>query len=124
MASTNLTDFTKAIDKFLDQCEKEVGENLESGLDEAQNYLLNQLQDASPRKTGDYAAHWKPSGKGKGYRVIKNDKLVEWKNGHDKHLAGILEYSTRHSKPHIESTKRKARPKILKILKESITKDN
>ncbi|MBQ6519475.1 MAG: hypothetical protein IJI14_12195 [Anaerolineaceae bacterium] len=130
MAATNLGDFTKAIDKFLDQCEKDVGENLESGLDEAQEYLIDKLKEASPKQTGDYAKHWKKWAYGKGYRLIANDKQVKmsqktYRNvAHDKHLAGILEYSTYHNAPHIESTKRKARPKILKILKESITKDN
>ena len=57
MAATNLGDFTKAIDKFLDQCEKDVGENLESGLDEAQEYLIDKLKEASPKQTGDYAKH-------------------------------------------------------------------
>lgn len=123
MATTNPGNFTKVIEKFLDQVQQEVGENLEKGLDQAQDLLIDQLKDASPKgESGDhYADHWKPAEKGKGYRKIKNDKTVEWKNGHDKHLAGILEYSTKHSKPHIESTRRKSRRKILKILKDSIT---
>ena len=120
MATTNLGDFTKSLEKILDEYKKDVTKSLEGGLDEAQDYLTEQLKAASPKRTGDYAAHWKPGSKGEGYRTVKNDKIVEWKNGHDKHLAGILEYSTNHSKPHIESTRRKARPKIIKILKESI----
>lgn len=124
--TTKPGDFTKAIDKFLEKCEKEVGENLESGLDEAQDYLIEKLKENSPKDTGDYADHWKKWAYGKGFRLVANDKRVKmskktYRNvAHDQHLAGILEYSTYHSNPHIEETKRKARPKIMKILKDSI----
>ena len=124
MASTvSLTDFTKQVDKFLEDCTKDVSENLEEGLDEAQGYLIDQMRSASPKETGDYAAHWHEGKSGKGYRRVVNDKKVEWKNGHDTHLAGILEYSTNHNHPHIEATKRASRRKILQILKDSVTKD-
>lgn len=120
MATTSLSDFSKAIERVLDQYEKDVSEALEPGLDKSQNLLISQLKEASPKNTGDYASHWKKGSSGKGYRTVINDKTVRWKNGHDQHLAGILEYSTNHSSPHIESTRRKVRPKIMKILKESI----
>ena len=123
MATVNLTDFTRQIDKFLENCEKDVEGNLEKGLDESQTYLINQLKAASPKRTGDYESHWHEGTSGKGFRRIVNDKTVAWENGHDQHLAGILEYSTNHSKPHIETTKQASRKKILQILKESITKD-
>ena len=127
--STNLGDFTKQVDKFLEDCTKDVSENLEKGLDEAQEYLIDQLKAASPKKTGDYANHWKKGISGKGYRKVINDKRVKMSKktyryvAHDQHLAGILEYSTNHNHPHIEATKRASRRKILQILKDSVTKD-
>ena len=122
MATVSLSNFTKTVEKILDQYKEDVSAAVEPGLDEAEKYLIQELKSASPKDTGDYASHWQESSRSQGYRAIKNDKKVEWKNGHDQHLAGILEYSTNHAKPHIESTRRKARPKILKMLKESITK--
>lgn len=119
MATANLGDFTKSIEKILETYQKDVTESLESGLDDAQDYLTEELNSESPKETGDYADHWKPGTSGKGYRRVINDKKVAW-NGKQTHLAGILEYSTKHSKPHIENTRRKARPKIMKILKDSI----
>lgn len=118
MATVNPGDFTKQIEKILDEYQKDVTENLEKGLDEAQDLLISELKNASPG-TGDYASHWKAGDSGKGYRRVINDKTVPW-NGKQQSLAGILEYSTNHSSPHIESTRRKARPKIIKILKDSI----
>lgn len=119
MATSSLGNFTKQIEKILDEYKEDVSDNLEKGLDQAQKFLITELQEASPG-SGDYKSHWKAGVSGKGYRRVINDKKVLWK-GKEQNLAGILEYSTKHSKPHIESTKRKARPKILKILKGSIT---
>lgn len=118
MATTNLGDFTKQIEKILDEYQKDVTESLESGLDQAQNLLIEELKSASPG-SGDYKGHWKAGTSGKGYRRVINDKTVSW-HGKQQSLAGILEYSTKHSKTHIEATRRKARPKIMKILKDSI----
>ena len=118
MATASLGNFTKQIEKILDEYQKDVTEDLEKGLDEAQDYLIGQLKAASPG-SGDYKDHWKEGKSGKGYRRVINDKTVPW-NGKQQSLAGILEYSTNHGSPHIEATRRKARPKIMKILKESI----
>jgi len=118
MATANLGNFTKQIEKILEEYQQDVTANLEKGLDEAQNLLISELKTASPG-TGDYKSHWKAGDSGKGYRRVINDKTVPW-NGKQQSLAGILEYSTKHSKPHIETTKRKARPKIMQILKDSI----
>lgn len=118
MATTDLGNFTKQIEKLLDEYQKDLSDALEGGLDKSQEYLIEELKKASPG-TGDYKSHWKAGESGKGYRRVINDKTVPW-NGKQQSLAGILEYSTNHCSPHIESTRRKARPKIMKILKESI----
>ena len=118
MATTSLSNFAKTIERMLEEYQADVTEALEDGLDKAQNYLINELKQASPGN-GDYISHWKKGESGKGYRRVINDKTVPWK-GKQQSLAGILEYSTNHSSPHIESTRRKVRPKIMKILKESI----
>lgn len=120
MARCNVSDFTGAVEKLLDQYSQDLSSAVESGLDEAEKYLINQMIEASPKETGDYKSHWKAGTSGKGYRRVVNDKTVPWK-GRQQSLAGILEYSTQHGKPHIEATRRKARPKILKILKDNIT---
>lgn len=129
MASTGLGNFTKQIEKILDEYQKDVSESLERGLDEAQIYLIGVLKRASPvgESNDHYAGHWKKGDDNhQGFRTVKNDKKVPMSRNtylnvaHDSHLAGILEYSTNHSVPHIEATRRKARPKIMKILKESI----
>ncbi|MBR6090858.1 MAG: hypothetical protein IKP86_13055, partial [Anaerolineaceae bacterium] len=78
MATTNLGDFSKAIEKILDEYLQDVTESLEGGLDEAQDYLIEQLQAASPENTGDYRSHWKTGESGKGYRRVINDKTVPW----------------------------------------------
>ena len=121
MAKTvSFRSITTEIEKILEEYQKDVTTEIETGLDAAQKVLIEELKKASPGK-GDYKDHWKAGESGKGYRRVINDKMVEWK-GKPNSLAGILEYSTKHSKPHIESTKRKTKPRILKILKESITK--
>lgn len=119
MATTNVGNFAKSVEKILADYEKDVTESLEAGLDESQDLLVDALKEASPAKTGDYAAHWKPGKSVKGIRIIENDKTVLW-NGKQQPLAGILEYSTKHARPHIEKTRRETRPKIMKILKKAI----
>ena len=121
MAKTvSFRSITTEIEKILEEYQKDVTTAVETGLDDAQNLLINELKTASPG-SGDYKSHWKAGDSGKGYRRVINDKTVPW-NGKQQSLAGILEYSTKHSKPHIEKTKRQAKQKILKIIKESIQK--
>lgn len=120
---TDLGNFITSIENILDKYADDKTEALEKGLDEAQNYMIQTLKDGSPSNTGDYRNHWKPGESGKGYRRVINDKTVAWK-GKQQSLAKILEYSTKHSKPHVEEIKRKDRPKIMRILKESIQKTN
>ena len=120
MATVTTENFTRTIEKILDQYKADVSAAVEPGLDEAQQFLIDQLQAASPGK-GDYRSHWQKGQSGKGYRRVINDKMVLWK-GKKTHLAGILEYSTKHAKPHIEKTKRASRKQILQLLKDSIIK--
>lgn len=120
MATVSTANFTRTIEKILEEYKEDVSQAVEAGLDEAQNYLIDQMRAASPG-TGDYKSHWQKGQSDKGYRRVINDKMVEWK-GKQTHLAGILEYSTKHAKPHIERTKRAARKTILQMLKESIIK--
>ena len=80
MATVSLSNFTKTVEKILDQYKEDVSAAVEPGLDEAEKYLIQELKSASPKDTGDYASHWQESSRGKGYRAIKNDKKVEWKS--------------------------------------------
>jgi len=119
VATTNLGNFVQAVNQIIDGIAEDVSERIEDGLDRSQDYLKRELKKASPVDTGEYAASWKTGASGRGYRRIINDRKVKWR-GRYTHLAGILEYSTNHSRPHIETTRRNARRQIIEILKESI----
>lgn len=115
----DLGNFAPAVEKILSDFETDMREQVESGLDEAQDYLIEQMKAASPKSSGDYAGNWKAGAKGEGFRTVKNDTTVMW-NGKSTPLAGILEYSTKHAVPHIQDTRRRSRGQIIKILKKAI----
>ena len=130
MVTVSLGNFTKAVDKLLEEYQSDVTEAIENGLDESQQLLIDSLKapDASPvgKSSDHYRDHWKAGeNKKKGYRTVKNDKLVPMRKqtlkiAHDSHLAGILEYSTHHNHPHIKKTQKRVRRKIFNILKNHI----
>ncbi len=67
----------------------------EEGLTAAQNVLIKNLKNNSPKgKTGEYAKSWKAKKKYKLKRYVGNVKTVKGKEG-DIPLSNILEYSAK-----------------------------
>lgn len=100
----NIDDLEIAIEDLLDDYSDDIYFLTEEGLNEAENVLIENLKNASPKDTGEFAKSWK--GKGKKYklrRYVGNTKMVEGKKGPIP-LSNILEYSTTHGKPFIKKT--------------------
>ena len=90
---------------MLRQYGEHVLEAAEDGLDKAEGYILERLEEASPKGTGGFSRAWEGSGrKYKLARFIRNSKMVPSKTSGEIPLSNILEYSKRHGKPFIRRT--------------------
>jgi hypothetical protein len=91
------------IKKILGDYGDTVFELSEDGLDEAEEILINELEQNSPTGvTNKYKKGWK-SKKYKGRRFVGNTTTVKGKKG-DIPLSNILEFSTTKGNPHIQKS--------------------
>jgi hypothetical protein len=118
--SINIDDLAVSIEEILEEYSDEIFFATEEGLDEAEKVLIKNLEEASPKESGDFAKSWK--GKGKKYRLrryVGNTKLVDGKKGPIP-LSNILEYSTVRGKPFIKKTYEKSIPEMRDAIIKSI----
>ena len=78
-----------------------LNKNINSAIDKASDELINQLKLNSPRKTGNYPENWTKSSYNKKV-FIGNTTNVNGRNKKQIPLINILEYSTKHGKPHVQ----------------------
>lgn len=112
MKKINIDDLEIAIEDILDDYSDDIYFLTEEGLNEAEKVLIENLKEASPKDSGEFAKSWK--GKGKKYklrRYVGNTKMVEGKKGPIP-LSNILEYSTVRGKPFIKDTYEKSIPEM------------
>lgn len=78
-----------------------LNKDINSAIEKASDELINQLKINSPRKTGNYSENWTKSSYNKKV-FIGNTTNVNGKNKKQIPLINILEYSTKHGKPHVQ----------------------
>lgn len=122
----NIDDLEIAIEDLLDDYSDEIYFLTDEGLNEAENVLIENLKEASPKSppsvkgSGKFAKSWK--GKGKKYklrRYVGNTKMVEGKKGPIP-LSNILEYSTIRGKPFIKKTYEESIPAMREAIIKTI----
>lgn len=116
----NIDDLEIAIEDLLDDYSDEIYFLTDEGLNEAENVLIENLKEASPKDSGKFAKSWK--GKGKKYklrRYVGNTKMVEGKKGPIP-LSNILEYSTIRGKPFIKKTYEESIPAMREAIIKTI----
>lgn len=87
---------------------RDYGDLVYKATDEAlaagEKVLINNLRDASPKRTGEFAKGWRGTGKKyKLKRYVGNTTMVKGRKG-EMPLSNILEYSTTKGKPFIKKT--------------------
>ncbi|MBR0518639.1 HK97 gp10 family phage protein [bacterium] len=78
-----------------------LNKDINSAIEKVSDELINQLKSNSPRKTGNYAENWTKSSYNKKV-FIGNTTNVNGRNKTQIPLINILEYSTKHGKPHVQ----------------------
>lgn len=107
------------IKKALSEYSQEVSENVEAGLDEASDFLVSELENSTPVKTGKTRDSWERSTKYKGVRYINNSALTE----EGIPIVNILEYSSDHGSPFVKDTFDKSINDIESILSKNLNKE-
>lgn len=113
MASFSFLDLEKELNKFSDN----VKVNLEKALDEASDYVMEQLKNNTPVKTGKTKESWERSTKYKGVRYINNTSL----NKNDIPIINLLEFGKK-GKPFARKTFDACIPQVENIFKNNIEK--
>lgn len=78
-----------------------LNKDINSAIEKASDELINQLKLNSPRRTGNYSENWTKSSYNKKV-FIGNTTNVNGRNKKQIPLINILEYSTKHGKPHVQ----------------------
>ena len=92
-----------------------LNKDINSAIEKASDELINQLKLNSPRKTGNYAENWTKSSYNKKV-FIGNTTNVNGRNKKQIPLINILEYSTKHGKPHVQKIFEKNLTKLENII--------
>ena len=109
---------------ILNEYSQEVFESKEQALDKASDYLIEQLKNASPVKTGEFSNSWIRTTKYKGVRYIGNTAGGSTnKYGHQIPLSNLIEFSSK-GKPFIRRTFEQNKDEIIKIIKGEIENGN
>ena len=122
MAKSHQKQFNLAeeLKPILDEYSSDLRVLKEKALDSAADYLVDELEKASPVKTGDLKHSWMRTDKYQSVRYIGNTASAG-KNeyGKDIPLTNILEYSVK-GHPFIRATFEANKEAIIKIIKETI----
>lgn len=109
---------------ILDEYSQEVFESKERGLDKASDFLMEQLEKASPVKTGEFSNSWIRTTKYKGVRYIGNTAVGSTNQyGYQIPLSNLIEFSSK-GKPFIRRTFEENKDEIIKIIKGEIENGN
>lgn len=111
--SFSFLDLEKELNKFSDK----IYVNKEKALDEASDYVMGQLENNTPMRTGKTKDSWERSTKYKGVRYINNTAV----NKNDIPIINLLEFSKK-GKPFARKTFDACIPQVENIFKNNIEK--
>lgn len=116
MARKTNTDFSTTswsfLGKFIEDVQKEVGDTLNEGLEEATDYLADKLQAETPVDTGVTKASWIKQMKYRNVKYINNSATN--KQGYP--IINILEYSKTMGKPFVRKVVAREKGNIERII--------
>ena len=117
-----MANFDIIVDEILNEAGMQVAKLTDKAVDEAADLVKGKLESASPSGAGSgghLASKWKIK-KGTHKRIITNTKKVRGKGGTTVPLVNILEYSTKHGHPFVDSTISDCANDVRRIFEENI----
>lgn len=116
MARKTNTDFSTTswgfLGKFIQDVQKEVGDTLNKGLEEATDYLADKLQSETPVDTGVTKDSWVKQKKYRNVKYINNTATN--KQGYP--IINVLEYSKTRGKPFVRKVVAREKGNIERII--------
>jgi hypothetical protein len=133
-ASIKTERFTVEVDTILTQFVHANFEDRQKAIQAGAEFIKEQLEQSSPKKTGDYSRSWVINDKYPDHRYVKNTKTVNGKektrtvNGKVKGgryrtgipLVKILEYSEKYGKKHMGATFNACKQQIINVIKNKL----
>ena len=113
-----MANFDIIVDEILNEAGMQVAKLTDKAVDEAADLVKAKLENASP-SGGHLASKWKIKN-GAHKRIITNTKKVKGKGGTSVPLVNILEYSTKHGHPFVDSTISGCANDVRRIFEENI----
>lgn len=124
MARKTNTDFSTTswafLGKFIQDVQKEVGDTLNEGLEEATDYLADKLQAETPVDTGVTKNSWVKQMKYRNVKYINNTATN--KQGYP--IINILEYSKTKGKPFVRKVVAREKGNIERIILQKMEKND
>lgn len=124
MARKTNTDFSTTswafLGKFIQDVQKEVGDTLNQGLEEATDYLADKLQAETPVDTGVTKASWIKQKKYRNVKYINNTSVN--KQGYP--IINVLEYSKTKGKPFVRKVVAREKGNIERIILQKMEKND
>lgn len=124
MARKKNTDFSTTswdfLGKFIEDVQKEVGDTLNEGLEEATDYLADKLQAKTPVDTGVTKASWVKTTKYRNVKYINNTAT----NKQGDPIINVLEYSKTKGKPFVRRVVSRERKNIERIILQKMEKND
>lgn len=124
MARKTNTDFSTTswafLGKFIQDVQKEVGDTLNEGLEEATDYLADKLQAETPVKTGVTKNSWIKQMKYRNVKYINNTATN--KQGYP--IINVLEYSKTKGKPFVRKVVAREKGNIERIILQKMEKND
>ena len=124
MARKTNTDFSTTswafLGKFIQDVQKEVGDTLNEGLEEATEYLADKLQAETPVDTGVTKNSWVKQMKYRNVKYINNTATN--KQGYP--IINVLEYSKTKGKPFVRRVVSRERKNIERIILQKMEKND
>jgi len=124
MARKTNTDFSTTswdfLGKFIQDVQKEVGDTLNEGLEEATDYLADKLQAETPVKTGVTKNSWVKQMKYRNVKYINNTATN--KQGYP--IINVLEYSKTKGKPFVRKVVAREKGNIERIILQKMEKND
>lgn len=124
MARKTNTDFSTTswafLGKFIQDVQKEVGDTLNEGLEEATEYLADKLQAETPVDTGVTKNSWVKQMKYRNVKYINNTATN--KQGYP--IINVLEYSKTRGKPFVRRVVSRERKNIERIILQKMEKND
>jgi len=122
MARKTNTDFSTTswafLGKFIEDVQKEVGDSLNKGLEEATDYLADKLEAKTPVDTGVTKASWVKTIKYRNVKYINNTATN--KQGYP--IINILEFAKKRGKPFVRKTLSQEQSNIQNIILKNLEK--